>query len=153
MKVTRRDVSGEYDNNNLPPVPERDLYLFHWSPTKNRKQINKLGLRIGGPSLQIKGWRPPCTCFCDDPWLAWILSGNMWPEIKSWDLWMLSMEDQTSFKHYEIITDTYVSTGRHYIKEYRVYDRVYKRDLTYLATRVSKDTEYVIAHISETLPV
>lgn len=66
---------------------------------------------------------------------------------------MLSMEDQTSFKHYEIITDTYVSTGRHYIKEYRVYDRVYKRDLTYLATRVSKDTEYVIAHISETLPV
>lgn len=136
MKVTRKDQS-EAPKNKLPPVPEVDLILYHWSPIKNRKQIKKLGLRIGGPSLQMN-WRPPVLCFSDDPILAWSLSGAMWPEIETWDLWSVCMRSQTSFDNYEIITDTYADTGCHFIKEYRIYDRVFKRDLEYVGTRTQK---------------
>lgn len=133
MKTTRRDDSGA-PKNNLPPAPPLDLILYHWSPVSNRQSIRKNGLTVGKKSLQ-GDWRPPYVCFSDDPQLAWVLSGRMWPEIKEWDLWMCHVPSQTSFEHYEIITDTYVDTGRHYIKEYRIYTRVYKRDLVYLATR------------------
>lgn len=133
MRRTRKDHSGA-PKTNLPPVPIPDLILYHWSPTANRNSINKVGLDIGKRSLQ-KDWKPPYVCFSDDPQLAWTLSGRMWPSIKSWDLWLCNMRSQTSFEGYEIITDTYASTGRHFTKEYRVYSRVYKRDLIYVATR------------------
>ncbi len=133
MKRTRKDDSG-LPKTNLPPVPELDLVLYHWSPTKNRPNINRLGLVTHRLTLQGM-WRPPFVSFSDDPYLAWVLSGRMFPEIKSWDLWMCHMPSQTSFDHYEIITDTYRDTGRQYVKEYRIYSRVYKRDLVYLATR------------------
>jgi hypothetical protein len=131
MKRSRRDLSG---GKRLPPIPKQDLIFYHWSPTFNRLSINKIGLTVNKPSLQGI-WRPPYVCFSDDPKLAWQLSGEMYPDIKSWDLWMCFTPTQTSFDHYEILTDTYVDTGRKYVKEYRVYTRVYKRDLTYLATR------------------
>lgn len=133
MRKTRTDHSGE-PKSKLPPVPSKDLLLYHWSPTKNRKNINLRGLDINRKTLQ-GAWKPPYVCFSDDPQLAWILSGKMWPEIKSWDLWMCNMSSQTSFDHYEIITDTFIDTGRHYVKEYRIYTRVFKRDLFYVATR------------------
>jgi hypothetical protein len=86
--------------------------------------------------LSLQGdWKPPYVCFADDPYLAWRLSGRMWPEIKSWDLWMCHVPSQTSFRFFEIITDTYRDSGETFVKEYRIYVRVYKRDLTYLATR------------------
>lgn len=134
VKTTdRRDLKpGE-----MPPTPTADLILYHWSPKKNRKQIERYGLRIGMPSLQ-GDWRPPYVCFSDDPILAWYLSGRMWVDPKNpeeWDLWSVNMRCQTSFGHYEIILDTFPDTGRHYTKEYRVYSRVYKRDLTYVGTR------------------
>ncbi len=135
MKRTRKDVS-ELPKTNLPPVPELDLVIFHWSPSTNRSNIYRVGLVIHRLSLQ-SDWRPPYVAFSDDPYLAWILSGKMFPDIVSWDLWMCHMPSQTSFAHYEIITDTYRDTGRQYVKEYRVYSRVYKRDLTYLATRTN----------------
>ncbi len=133
MKRVRRDVNG-LPKRKLPPVPKLDLVLFHWSPTTNRPNINKLGLDIYKPSLQGE-WCAPYVAFSDDPHLAWCLSGKMFPEIASWDLWMCHFPSQTSFDHYEIITDTYRDTGRQYVKEYRIYSRVYKRDLVYLATR------------------
>lgn len=133
MRRTRTDHSG-LPKNLLPAIPPLDLVLYHWSPTANRKSINRVGLDIGKRSLQGM-WRPPYVCFSDDPYLAWVLSGRLWPEIKLWDLWMCHFPSQTSFDHYECITDTFVNTGRHYIKEYRVYTRVFKRDLTYIATR------------------
>lgn len=135
MRVRRKIVDQrDGQRNNLPTVPELELCLFHWSPTSKRKSIERLGLIPGCISLQ-GDWYPPYVCFSDDPWLAWVLSGRMWPDISSWDLWMCHFPSQTSFNHYEAILDTYPDTGRHYIKEYRVYTRVYKRDLTYLATR------------------
>lgn len=131
MRTTRKDHSGA---SKLPPMPKSDRILYHWSPSSNRAQINRYGLRINLRSLQ-GDFRPPYVCFSDDPWLAWVLSGRMWPDIKRWDLWMCNVEHQTSFPHWEIITDTYIHTDRSYIKEYRVYCRVYKRDLILLATR------------------
>lgn len=130
----KRTIKDERDGDNLPAVPVRDLLLYHWSPTSNRNGIRKRGLDIGRRSLQ-GDWKPPYVALADDPILAWILSGNMWPSIKSWDLWMVNMNTQTSFKHHELILDTFYDTGRHYIKEYRIYTRIYKRDVKYLATR------------------
>ncbi len=134
MRKTRKDVSG-LPKDKLPPYPELDLVLYHWSPTSNRSSINKYGLLTHRLTLQGE-WRPPFISFSDDPFLAWIMSGQMWPRINNWDLWMCHDPSQTSYKHLEVITDTYVDTGRHYIKEYRVYTRVYKRDLIYIATRI-----------------
>ena len=135
MKVTRKDDSGA---DKLPPVPPLDLVLYHWSPTTNRKNINKVGLKPGRLSLQ-GDWRPPYVAFADEPRLAWFLSGRMWPSIPSWDLWMVYHEFQTSYQGYEIITDTYPSSGRTYVKEYRIYTRIFKRDISYVATRSHDD--------------
>ncbi len=133
MKRTRKDDSGQ-PKRNLPSIPKLDLVLYHWSPTTNRASIKRLGLVTHRKTLQ-GDWRPPYIAFSDDPWLAWSLSGDMFPEIKSWDLWLCHFPSQTSFDHYEIITDTFRDTGRHFVKEYRIYCRVFKKDLVYLATR------------------
>lgn len=72
--------------------------------------------------------------------MAWYLSGNMWPgRSAGWDLWAVNLDEQTSFDHLELITDTYPDTGRRYVKEYRVYKRVYKRDVKYIGTRYDTD--------------
>lgn len=125
------DHSGK---TNFPKVPELEVVLYHWSPTANRPSIIKRGLEPGRRSLQ-GDWKPPYVAFSDEPNLAWALSGRMYPEIKHWDLWMCYSDAQTSFNHYEICLDTYITTGKHYVKEYRIYTRVYKRDLIYVATR------------------
>jgi hypothetical protein len=79
------------------------------------------------------------VCFSDDPILAWTLSGDIWweegPRFKSLVLWLCYPEFQTSFKGWETIPDTYPDTGRSYIKEYRVYERIFKRDLIFVGTR------------------
>lgn len=134
MKTTYKDDSNE--NPHLQP-PELEVVLYHWSPTTNRASIKHSGLVPGRLSLQ-GFWRPPYVAFSDEPLLAWFLSGRMFPEIKSWDLWQCYAEAQTSFDHWEIITDTYPDTGRRFTKEYRVYTRVYKRDLKYIGSRENK---------------
>lgn len=117
----------------LPPVSKRDLILFHWSPTKNRQSIRQSGLTPNAPSVG-GDWNPPCICFGDDPWLAWILSGQL-IDIESWDLWVFNATNQNSIDQLEIITDVWPDSGRRYIKEYRVYDRILPTDVQYLATR------------------
>jgi hypothetical protein len=133
VRKTRNDHSGA-PKRRLPPVPKEDLILYHWSPTANREKIKHDGLKPGSKSLDGL-WKPPYICFSADPSLAWQLSGRMYPEIELWDLWACNMDHQDSFDHYEIITDTYIETGRSFIKEYRIYTRIYKRDLDYIATR------------------
>lgn len=135
MRRTRKDHSG-IPKGQLPAVPELEIVLYHWTPSKNRARIQKEGLCPNQKSLQ-GDWRPPYVCFSDEPNLAWWLSGRMYSEIEEWDLWMCRMDAQTSFDHYEIITDTYRS-GRMYVKEYRVYTRVYKRDLIYVGSRTNR---------------
>lgn len=77
-------------------------------------------------------WRPPFVCFSDEPILAWTLSGRLYPEIKQWDLWMVFASDVGDF---EVILEMSRHTGKHYVKEYRVYHRIYKRDVYYIASR------------------
>lgn len=116
------------DNRKPPPV---DLCLYHWSPTYRRKGIERKGFMPGSKSIDGM-WKPPFVCFSDEPVLAWSLSGRMYPEVPSWDLWMVYADDASP---YECILDTYVDTGRHYVKEYRVYHRIFKRDIHYIATK------------------
>lgn len=134
----RQTIIDHSTSTKLPTLPELELCLYHWSPTSNRNMINRFGLQTHRLSLQ-GNWRPPYVCFSDEPNLAWILSGKMFPDIKSWDLWMCYYSSQTSFKHHEVILDTTRYSGRHYVKEYRIYSRVYKRDLIYIATRIQGD--------------
>jgi hypothetical protein len=74
-----------------------DMTLFHWSPTRRRKQIIRHGLRPGqrptvssiDPADDLNAdWRAPVVCYADSPSWAWGLSGDMpWTEGGSWDLW------------------------------------------------------------------
>lgn len=114
----------------LPSTPE---VLFHWSPTANRPRILRLGLTPGRLSVD-RQWRPPHVCFSHDPETAWRLSGRNHPHIDEWDLWMVFA---ATLEGYEAILDTYVGSGRHYVKEVRVYHRVYKRNVLYVASRTS----------------
>lgn len=131
MKRTQKDHSGA---KKLPKVPKLELVLYHWTPSTNRARIKKRGLVPGSLSLQGE-WRPPHICFSDEPNLAWILSGDIHRDIPDWDLWMCYFDNQTSFEAYEIITDTYPDTGRTFVKEYRIYTRIFKRDLIYVGSR------------------
>ncbi len=54
MKKTRTDTSG-LPKSNLPPVPELDLVLYHWSPTSNRSSINKVGLLLTAVLYKVTG--------------------------------------------------------------------------------------------------
>lgn len=125
-----RDIGVPLDSS----IPDPPLVFYHWSPQKNRKSIEKVGLRPG--QLSIEGlWRPPYVCFGDNPVLAWNLSGALYPNIEHWDLWACFEDIQTSFDGYEVITDTLPRSGEVIVKEYRVYKRVYKRDLYYVGSR------------------
>lgn len=106
--------------------------LFHWSPTANRGQINRYGFRPGMLSTD-RLWRPPMTCFAGSPSLAWELSGRRRPDIPAWDLWQI-WSDVCGM---ELIFNTYVDSGESYVQEYRVYERVFKRNVWYVATRPS----------------
>ena len=105
--------------------------LFHWAPTARRKQITRYGLR---PSMwsRDRAWRPPYVCFSADPEMAWGLSGMMDPDVSSWDLWLMLSDVPSG---YEEIWNTVRGTGEQYVQEVRVYERIWKRDLWYVATR------------------
>ncbi len=117
----------------VPKPPELERIGYHWSPTANRHSIQRLGLVPGRRTLQGTGFRAPYVCLSPDPSLAWVLSGQMFEDVASWDLWQVHLDQVDD--HYEILLDTWIDTGRHYIKEFRVYGRIFKRDVTYVATR------------------
>jgi hypothetical protein len=104
------------------------MLLFHWSPTVRRGQINHYGFRPGQWSTD-RLWRPPFVCFADSPSFAWSLSGATarGREIASWDLWQTWAD---RLEGYEVIP---ADNGA--VREYRVYHRIYKRDIWYVATR------------------
>ena len=114
-----------------PPLPAPDFCLYHWSPRARRKQIIRRGLVPGSTSID-REWKPPYVCFSDEPRLAWILSGGFHPEVETWDLWMV-YASSSAIRGYEAIIDS--GHGTSYIKEYRVYHRIFKRDLFWIAER------------------
>lgn len=74
-------------------------------------------------------------CFAHTPSLAWALSGHFHPEIDSWDLWEVPADRVNG---YEVIPFDYGDGGTSTEdKEYRVYERIYKRDIWYVATRTA----------------
>ncbi|NOQ62718.1 hypothetical protein [Mycolicibacterium fortuitum] len=106
-----------------------DFALYHWAPTTRRRQINHYGLRPGSLSSD-RLWKPPYICLADSPLLAWNLIGRYRPHIHEWDLWWTS---GSAVGHYETIP---FDDGE--IREYRVYHRIFKRDLWMVGTRLNE---------------
>ena len=113
-------------------TPYYELCFYHWSPRERRRSIERLGL-VPGKLSRDHFWRPPYVAFCDEPVLAWQLSGKMDDSFVTWDLWMVFACDTGS---YEVIYDTFPGGGT-YVKEYRVYRRIYKRDVIWVAERTN----------------
>lgn len=101
---------------------------YHWSPVERRASIIKHGLLPGKFSTD-KLWRPPYICLATSPSLAWGLSGGIRKrERRDWDLWQADVSEQSGYE--ELYFD-----GSNEIKEIRVYERIYKRNVWYVATR------------------
>ena len=77
-------------------------------------------------------WCPPVICLATSAELAWSLSGRNHPNIPEWDLWAVYLDEghQTEV----LFDDRYEEDV---IKEVRVYDRIYKRGVWYVASRSS----------------
>lgn len=113
------------------PIPP----LFHWSPTANRRGIERLGLVPGRPSVTHSiAFRAPYVCLADDPWWAWQLSGAIVGHRgQSWDLWQVTLGDGHKIKRVRS-WDPDAEGGRRY-HEWRVFDRIYKRGVWLVGTR------------------
>jgi hypothetical protein len=117
--------------NQERKVPDKRDALYHWAPRNRRSGILRYGLRPGMWSLD-HDWKPPHFCMSDDPWLAWNLSGKMHPEIDEWDLWLIFSDDVGKA---EAILEMYRDGSGHYVKEWRIYHRVFKKNVHYIASR------------------
>lgn len=108
------------------------MILCHWAPTSRRKRIERMGLMPGSLSRD-RLWRPPYVCFANSPSLGWALSGGMRGNEpgEQWDLWMVH-DDRLN--GYEVLA---FDDDPDAIKEVRVYERIYKRDLWYVGSRFS----------------
>ena len=113
-------------------MPDKDnpFPLYHWSPTPRRTSIRRRGMVPSSRSVDGL-WKPPYICFADSPALAWALSGRIHPEIPEWDLWMTWSSVPNG---YEVLP---FDDGQP--KEYRVYHRIYKRNLWYVGTRMQAE--------------
>ena len=103
--------------------------LYHWAPTSRRRQINRYGLRPGSLSSD-RLWRPPYVCLADGPRAAWQLIGRYRRQIRDWDLWWTTSHAAAPM---EMIPYDDGSP-----REYRVYQRIFKRDLWLVGTRVNE---------------
>jgi hypothetical protein len=111
-------------------VTEAPFLLYHWAPASRRKGITHSGL-VPGMWSSDRLWRPPYVCLAHSPSLAWGLSGGTFrgKQVKWWDLWMVWSSDLPG---YEIVP---YDNGDP--KEYRVYERIYKRFIWYVGSRAS----------------
>jgi hypothetical protein len=99
---------------------------YHWSSRQRREQIRHYGLRPGMMSLD-RAWRPPYFCVGLNAETAWRLSGRLHPEIQGWDLWEVWLGNCRGYEQ------LYYDDGR--VKEVRVYERVWKRDVWFVGSR------------------
>lgn len=124
IKELEDGFKSKLEHENIP--------LFHWSPSKNRNGITKLGLVPGRKPTthaDVQGWRAPYTCFATDPAWAWALSGNMgYAPDGEWDLWQTWWNELTEPE----ILPAFDGDGIH---EVRTSHRVFKRSVKYLGSR------------------
>lgn len=104
---------------------------FHWSPRDRRSRINRVGL-LPGVWDHDRLWKPPYVCLAESPRIAWALSGEMSGRrhIQEWDLWEVWTHEQSGYE--ELYFD---DTGN--IKEIRVYERIFKRNVWFIGERNS----------------
>lgn len=102
--------------------------LYHWSPTERYSSIKHDGL-VPGKLSTDRLWRPPVICLSSDPWAAWWLSGktSRGQATHEWDLWLVYTHE---IMGWEIIP---YDDGEP--REYRVYERIYKRNIHFLGRR------------------
>lgn len=74
-------------------------------------------------------WKPPYVAYSDAPSMAWVLSGAIHPEVSDWDLWMTWSDTPSGLEVLPLDGDHNV------VKEVRIYERVFKRDLWYVGSR------------------
>jgi hypothetical protein len=103
---------------------------YHWAPTERRERIKKVGL-VPGQWSRDRLWKPPYICLSARPSLAWSLSGGMnyKNDHKNWDLWEVWTHEQSGYEELYFDDDT---TD---VKEIRVYERIFKRNVWYVASR------------------
>lgn len=102
--------------------------LYHWSPIERRASIRRVGLVPGRRAVDGL-WRPPYVCLATSPSLAWGLSGGTTrgrDASTAWDLWMVQLDR---------LTEQRVEQRPDLAEEYRVFDRIFKRHVWYVATR------------------
>lgn len=110
---------------------DRGMALYHWSPTRHRKQITRHGLlpHRRPTTHATPSWRAPYVCFGDTASWAWALSGGQRSAPSgSWDLWTSRLSDLTEPR----ILPVDDVNGVH---EIRTEHRVYKRHLWYVGSR------------------
>jgi hypothetical protein len=109
-----------------------DDIWFHWAPRERREQITRRGLEPGRWSKD-RLWKPPYVCLAESPRIAWALSGEM-PGVYmlalSWDLWEVWIHEQSGYE------ELYFDNG--HVKEIRVYERIYKRNVWFVGERNRK---------------
>lgn len=126
--------ADEAEKALMRSITDRDVPLFHWSPTARRKQILRYGLRPAmrvttHPDPEVRRW--PNICFADTPAWAWALSGAQRSAPSgSWDLW------QTWANRLTEPMASVDSSDYGGIHEVRTEHRVYKRDLWFVGTRI-----------------
>lgn len=103
--------------------------LYHWAPTERRKQITRFGLRPGSVS-SCRQWKPPYICLANNPHLAWDLIGRHRPTIREWDLWWTTSDAAAPMEMLPFDDGT--------PKEYRVYHRIFKRDIWFVGSRLNE---------------
>lgn len=105
-------------------------YIFyHWAPTLVRKRIKKQGL-VPGSLARTGDWKPPYICLGPDAQTSWVLSGKYHEkeeDLGPWDLWEVNVNEQAGYE------ELYFDNGR--VKEIRVYDRIYKRNVWLVGQR------------------
>jgi hypothetical protein len=112
-------------------VLDKQMILYHWSPTRHRKQINRYGLVPHRKPVThpANDWRAPYVCLADTAGWAWSLSGSQ-PSAESgmWDLWSVRVE---------FLTDPFImpSSENNGIHEVRTHHRIYKRYLWLVGSR------------------
>lgn len=106
----------------------RPVLLFHWSPRARRNNILRRGLVPGSRSITGE-WKPPYVCYSDSPSMAWCLSGQVHRHIPEWDLWSTWSNIPNGLEVMPLDHD------QSRIKEIRIYERVWKRDLWWVGSR------------------
>jgi len=108
----------------------KSIFLYHWSPRSRKNQILRYGLKPGVLSRD-REWRPPRICLALTPSQAWgslscsIKSGDNCDDIY-YDLWQTSTDRLN--QPWEVCQFSEIT-------EYRIYERVYKRNLWWVGER------------------